>query len=293
MSPFGPFSEFYNNDPTMSADNSPNSRITLTAPPTSFDEDPISEESSLTNFVCCGVFLRDLHALLKHYEDHHIRFATEDDNGANFNGVNSMIRGHKVMAMGIESYDFIPGHSEDEWRRVSAFDNTIFSLVNPDHVRSQSAPMLGKTINPNPPNLKGLPLQILSGNHLDQSKLIQSILSSTTIDPQPSSTGNLPTSVPKKKDRPYVCPVPRCGKSYKNLNGLKYHTSHGHDDSGLVVERPHKCPIPNCGKKYKNLNGVKYHLAAVHDMTRIGPKLVNISGRKSPRKTSPTPDSPK
>src|SRR5207248_441015 len=119
--------------------------------------------------------------------------------GANFNGVNSMIRGHKVMAMGIESYDFIPGHSEDEWRRVSAFDNTIFSLVNPDQIRSQSAPMLGKTVTSNPPNLKGLPLQMLNGNHLEQSKLIQSILSSTTIDPIASSTNSLPSSIPKKK----------------------------------------------------------------------------------------------
>jgi hypothetical protein len=287
----GPFNDYYNSHLAVSVDNSP----TITAPPPTFEED-ISEESSLTNFICCGVHLRDLHALLKHYEDHHIRFATDDDNNPNFGGTNPlMTRGRKVMAMDIEPYDFLPGHSEDDWGAVSAFDNTILRLVNPDQVRSQSAPMLGKTqFGTNPPNLKGLPLQVLSGNHVDQSKLIQSILSSTTIDPQSSSqNNNIATSIPKKKDHPYVCPVPRCGKSYKNLNGLKYHTSHGHDGSKLVVERPHKCPICSCGKKYKNPNGLKYHLAHVHNMARNGSKLVNIGNKKSPKKASSFPDSPK
>ncbi|KAI8615938.1 hypothetical protein BC830DRAFT_1120216 [Chytriomyces sp. MP71] len=37
----------------------------------------------------------------------------------------------------------------------------------------------------------------------------------------------------KKKEaedmsKPFVCPISTCGKRYKNLNGLKYHTEHGH-----------------------------------------------------------------
>lgn len=251
-------------------------------------EDDIHEESSLSNFVCCGVYLADLHALLKHYEDQHIRFATED--GTSYYGTS---RGRKVMAMDIEPCDFLPGNSEEEWGAVSAFDNTILRTVNPGHFRSHSAPVRPTQY---PQSMRGMPPQLL-GSQTDQSRLIQSILSSTTIDPtlaeQTHSAGHKESN---RRDRPYVCPVPGCGKSYKNPNGLKYHTSHGHDGTELIVERPHKCPIPNCNKKYKNPNGLKYHMAHVHQMTRHGnaltkPLAKKLAGNKSRAEDSDGSDS--
>ena len=236
-------------------------------------EDVIHEESSLSNFVCCGVYLADLHALLKHYEDQHIRFATED--GTSYYGTS---RGRKVMAMDIEPCDFLPGNSEEEWGAVSAFDNTILRTVNPGHFRSHSAPVRSSQL---PQQMRGMPPQLMASQN-DQSRLIQSILSSTTIDPSLAEQPHGPNSKEHgRRDRPYVCPVPGCGKSYKNPNGLKYHTSHGHDGTELVVERPHKCPISNCGKKYKNPNGLKYHMAHVHQMTRHGNALTKPPSKKS------------
>jgi len=70
--------------------------------------------------------------------------------------------------------------------------------------------------------------------------------------------------VDKTLERPYICPVPGCGKSYKNPNGLKYHALHGHDGTNELVERPHKCPYGDCGKRYKNPNGLKYHINKNH-----------------------------
>ncbi|KAG0305034.1 Transcriptional regulator of ribosomal biogenesis protein [Dissophora globulifera] len=39
------------------------------------------EANYCSNFSCCGITLGDLHALLQHYEESHVRFEEEDDNG--------------------------------------------------------------------------------------------------------------------------------------------------------------------------------------------------------------------
>jgi len=70
--------------------------------------------------------------------------------------------------------------------------------------------------------------------------------------------------VDKSLERPYICPVPGCGKAYKNPNGLKYHALHGHDGTQELVERPYRCPYGDCGKRYKNPNGLKYHVNKNH-----------------------------
>ncbi|OQV23798.1 hypothetical protein BV898_02523 [Hypsibius exemplaris] len=43
-------------------------------------------------------------------------------------------------------------------------------------------------------------------------------------------------------DKPYACPVPHCGKAYKNMNGIKYHARAAHR-----IRKPHRCA---CNKKY-------------------------------------------
>jgi hypothetical protein len=80
------------------------------------------------------------------------------------------------------------------------------------------------------------------------------------------------TSGSQEEHRPYVCRYPGCEKTYKNANGLKYHSIHGHlhgvvpPPSPIVKshEKPYKCPHLNCGKRYKNANGLKYHLSHGH-----------------------------
>lgn len=103
-----------------------------------------------------------------------------------------------------------------------------------------------------------------------------------------------PAIIDRSSPRPYQCPVPSCGRTYKNPNGLKYHATHGHkhDMSGLPpVERPHRCPVGGCGKKYKNPNGLKYHMTHAHHGTIIGKahahgSLPGASGSHHHRSTS-------
>lgn len=65
------------------------------------------------------------------------------------------------------------------------------------------------------------------------------------------------------RERRFKCPVPGCGKAYKNLNGLKYHAAHGHCENDSEDKR-FRCPHQGCHKRYKNANGLKYHLAHAH-----------------------------
>jgi hypothetical protein len=63
--------------------------------------------------------------------------------------------------------------------------------------------------------------------------------------------------------RPFVCSVPGCRKRYKNVNGLKYHTKHGHPrDSGRV--RCGKVYPCHCGKTYKSSTALRHHCLTQH-----------------------------
>lgn len=58
----------------------------------------------------------------------------------------------------------------------------------------------------------------------------------------------------------YICPVPGCGKRYKNVNGIKYHAKNGHrKEKG--VRKAHKC---HCGKSYKSPSGLRHHIMTQH-----------------------------
>ena len=55
----------------------------------------------------------------------------------------------------------------------------------------------------------------------------------------------------------YVCPVPGCGKRYKNVNGIKYHAKYGHRKDSSRPKKAHKC---HCGKSYKSPSGLRHHI---------------------------------
>lgn len=305
-----------------------------------------TEENFCSNFVCCGIYLSDLHALLQHYEDVHVKIEEEEEaedeyidimsnSGGNQRAsqrsgynVSSLVpplhKRRRVLAFGgIEPCDYSStGHG------VSAFDTTVLRTVPrgaSGHMAS-SATVASSNTSYNPSNYanntnapkrpKSVPNMLAAAaasstlkaslppalaQNDSQFKLIYSILSSTldgnsangnssapnrefahtpsaaaalmSIDAQiqqqmmqrsASINPNSPPGIDKSAERPYVCPIPGCGKAYKNPNGLKYHALHGHDAASEAVEKPHKCPIVTCGKRYKNPNGLKYHLSHAH-----------------------------
>lgn len=64
----------------------------------------------------------------------------------------------------------------------------------------------------------------------------------------------------------YICPVPGCGKRYKNVNGIKYHAKYGHRKDTNRPKKAHKC---HCGKSYKSPSGLRHHIVTQHS---TGPK---------------------
>eukprot|EP00124_Ichthyophonus_hoferi_P002084 Ihof_evm5s130 gene=Ihof_evmTU5s130 len=87
---------------------------------------------------------------------------------------------------------------------------------------------------------------------------------SPTMDMNPiSSFGQFVETTEDMKNKPYVCPMPGCGKRYKNPNGIKYHAVHGHTDQALL-KKPYKCKVVGCGKRYTNVSGLKHHFTQCH-----------------------------
>ncbi len=78
--------------------------------------------------------------------------------------------------------------------------------------------------------------------------------------------------------RRFVCPVQGCGKRYKNINGIKYHTKNGHSrksdvrpkqpkaiprqiNHGDEIKKGYRC---HCGKVYKSQSGLRHHQNTQH-----------------------------
>ncbi|KAK2168145.1 hypothetical protein LSH36_20g12025 [Paralvinella palmiformis] len=62
--------------------------------------------------------------------------------------------------------------------------------------------------------------------------------------------------------RPFVCPVPGCGKAFKGRIALKIH-SNVHTD-----QHNYKCKFPGCGKRYKNPNSLSTHKRTHYNIKR-------------------------
>lgn len=232
----------------------------------------------------------------------------------NNNGSNSYytITKKKIVAVGIEQQD----STSDT---PSAFDTTVFRTISPGHYqhslygnyipkRPRSAPVTSLTSDQNAINtLRAMLPPAFANAPADNSlQLIHSALSSTLNPPKTSNSkkngrssnesgggseeddgsstngGNGSTSA-RGGGRPYICQVSGCGKTYKNPNGLKYHSLHGHDRDGKdTVEKPHRCPFSNCAKRYKNPNGLKYHIQHGHPgQTPPGKRTTTIASLRS------------
>jgi hypothetical protein len=251
--------------------------------PTNFEEVEV-EQNFCSDFVCCGVALPDLHALLQHYEESHVKMEDADDaytvhpHGYGKYGPPANPK-RRIIAVGIEQQDATSEYP-------SAFDTTVFRTVTPAHhqyygpnngfhyaPKRQRAVPAGVSADQHAINtLRAMLPPVFSNTPPDNSlRLIHTALSSTINPPRPPSKKNSCDSGDSEddgqtgNDRPYACQVSGCGKTYKNPNGLKYHTLHGHDRDGKdIVEKPHRCPFPNCSKRYKNPNGLKYHVQHGH-----------------------------
>ncbi|KAI8979349.1 hypothetical protein BDF20DRAFT_803488, partial [Mycotypha africana] len=251
------------------------------------------EASFCRDFACCGLVLNDLHDLLQHYEECHVRL--EEDENSLFDDESD--------ACSI---------ADD----CSTTSSVVDSLGDLDAIKKKAAAYLSDlyncttatSVSPLTPSLHGS--QSTSGKKRTYSQYAGSSPSALDLLTQSAAkkiatlNGDLPTpifteedllaqagallasantifNVDANADKPYKCPVHGCDKAYKNPNGLKYHNQHGHcnlmeEDSDSILSKPYQCTIGDCGKRYKNLNGLKYHIEHSH-MAALNQTLASFS----------------
>ncbi|KAK9729348.1 Transcription factor SFP1 [Basidiobolus ranarum] len=247
------------------------------------------EASFCRNFTCCGLTLDNLHDLLQHFEECHIRlegsfeeeFSTASESETTstppYNTDQTSFLSLKTLLQS-DITDMNSIYSEDTSKsKESYYSDLDCSAAKTSSNRAKS-------------------LQKQSNFDMSSSKRKLTIqprgVSSTSLTTQPDelfpilpSPGYLSSSKEQSSyynskkqkscstaEKPYKCLVSGCNKTYKNPNGLKYHTQHGHcTNSGKKRDtstiKPYHCAYPDCEKSYKNLNGLKYHIEHTHTVS--------------------------
>ncbi|KAI9483677.1 MAG: hypothetical protein EXX96DRAFT_559180 [Benjaminiella poitrasii] len=249
------------------------------------------EASFCRDFACCGLILEDLHDLLQHYEECHVRLEDEessfydDSETTSWSSIASSSAPGSPTIMSVEENDQIAALK----KKAAAYLSDLYNSTAPVSEESSnedqeevSAPTMSPTTTKKPSGKKRTYSQLNNvPNALDiltQTAVKKIALASGGDIPTPLLTdeeflaqaGALLASanVNLNSDKPYKCPVGGCDKAYKNPNGLKYHNQHGHcnmtADESESLSKPYQCTIGGCGKRYKNLNGLKYHIEHSH-----------------------------
>ncbi|KAG1470190.1 hypothetical protein G6F56_002825 [Rhizopus delemar] len=228
------------------------------------------EASFCRDFECCGLVLDDLHDLLQHYEECHVRVEDEDNSSffetssedACWSSNSSMVdeEEQSMDSLKRKAAAYLSDLPQEEEKKKKRSYSNAFDLL------TQSA---------------AKKIALASGETLllnDEDFLAQA--GALLASAQHNHNSNA--------DKPYKCPVGGCDKAYKNPNGLKYHSQHGHcnmsmDENESIASKPYQCTIGECGKRYKNLNGLKYHIehshmaALNHTLATFGSSIFNSS----------------
>ncbi|KAI8993615.1 hypothetical protein BDB01DRAFT_776928 [Pilobolus umbonatus] len=249
------------------------------------------EASFCRDFACCGLILNDLHELLQHYEECHVRI--EDDENSLFDESEDSWSPSLSFSSLSSASDSTPSSPIMEQlssidslkKKAAAYLSDLYNATastststSPSSTASSSFDDEEEEVKKNG---KKRSYNQFSGSNLDLSvskKL--AVVSSLQADvPTPILTdedflaqaGALLASanINTNNEKPYKCPMVGCDKAYKNPNGLKYHNQHGHcnslnDYNDNITSKPYQCTIGDCGKRYKNLNGLKYHIEHSH-----------------------------
>ncbi len=272
---------------------------------------PKLENNYCRNYNCCGQILSNLHELLRHYEESHITMSTSSSNdkhGSHNNETDSYI---SPAVSGAATPTRI-SNDEKSFKKQMRYANDYSYTPYYDTVPTNDVFLMNGNDAYNSPDSLSLLMDDESIMHHEINSPIGDedgdVSMADDILPMSLSTQarkrqlhrqNQQQSrciddparhlyvLEKDEDKPFRCQVIGCNKAYKNLNGLKYHKSHGHKGQKLLnngngtisvidpdsncpypegadieKDKPHRCEI--CGKRYKNLNGLKYHRGHTH-----------------------------
>jgi len=216
------------------------------------------------DYTCCGLTLKDLHALVEHFEEAHVvvvdpvaqQPAAVDFSAGGFDLADDMDLDEPESMAPIASTSAVPAgafaaqsvlvHRAPMWntsgtstftpyprmrdalRRYQDFSTEATDCVVPELLFSPS-------VTPSPSGSRdGSPDPILRRGSSDSSgDDTPSTPTAAWVIPRERvfmtrAAGILTASdLPTPRPKPFRCPKPGCSKAYKQANGLKYHLTHG------------------------------------------------------------------
>jgi transcription factor SFP1 len=223
------------------------------------------EENVLRDFSCCGVELSDLHALLRHYEDHHAPFGDEDDMAMELDGYDgdeiSTFQGTRQkpdiallkrrakfnmmqnLARSNSAFDYDLDFDKVHPKRTALFPSPLPSGREPvvdfssQWSSTQSSPIEtpDQSFPSTPVTLPLHDLDVTANKEWTAQEWAQFPINQVSNPHairrarvhQPETPGVVSPENTIVVDKPYKCKNVGCDKAYKNMNGLKYHRMHG------------------------------------------------------------------
>jgi len=222
------------------------------------------------DFTCCDQTLGDLHDLLEHYEECHVRLEEEDrmavDVAEHPQAVDDVIVTEDLDVTGVMTpmLGMKRINLEENQDSQPICPSSIANIVERDsHKRQRSVPPDSPRLTIDTLDLPSSFSAVNSPTALGEDFLARAGL----VEAGSTLASFAPQDV--NANKPFRCSVPGCDKAYKNPNGLKYHNLHGHhgndeSDTEKRLQRPFECTVGSCRKRYKNLNGLKYHVEHSH-----------------------------
>lgn len=230
---------------------------------------PKLEVSFCKDFNCCGVLLRDLHDLCRHYEEAHVRFEDENLLASNAQSLsNASLVGRPIQdgRVRVDAYESFG--SDMDLDQEFAFDHLFQSLSESEKQGQNLVPLSISTRDfllssnmstptssmPSTPtfdssqeflvvDMDDTETVVLNGSSLITEEWVKQQMMKkqrhqgvSLSDTESQGTIDSPGSNFVVVDKPYKCPVPGCDKAYKNQNGLKYHKLHGHCTASMVLQ---------------------------------------------------------
>ncbi|KAI7865112.1 hypothetical protein BDF14DRAFT_1828905 [Spinellus fusiger] len=230
------------------------------------------EASFCRDFACCGLVLNDLHDLLQHYEECHVRF--EDDESSVYDEPESNYWSplSSPTSCSFASSDIgspLLGHDESE--NISMLKKKAASylsdLYNANTATASPASLSGSSSmsTPSSPISLSDDLSLDSMESFEDETPLQNskksqgkkrsythfsashpnaidLLTQSAAKKLALATGDLPTPILTDEDF-----LAQAGALLASAN------------TNANADKPYKCPVSGCDKAYKNPNGLKYH----------------------------------
>lgn len=252
-----------------------------------FDDDepdeclPRLEANFCKDFSCCGLVLNDLHDLLQHYEDHHVKI--EED---------TLIA--SPVASDTHTQQTPSGRPKidiEAMKRKAMLEMQYHlgqsdlhnSVVDDDEVAFDCYAQYGENVQSRKRAWRAS-MSSPSVSTRDFFTPVQSPQSTPTSSVPSTPTMSVSHDFAGEAENPLLFGPPTSSDDWMNHDGRPqipqikkvrqapvhqgYTTPETmsppqvieHPGSNLVVvDKPYKCPIPGCDKAYKNQNGLKYH----------------------------------